>query len=79
MHKEWACEDGWMEASARRRAIILLMVGIWRALNGQHACAVWFIMDNSSSFFCEVVCMYIYQGAVVRWRAFGDAMINGGK
>ena len=33
----------------------------------------------AAAFFCEVVCMYIYQGAVVQWRAFGAAMMNRGR
>ena len=66
---KWACADGWMNGWKRHggaRSRLPSMVGRWRGPNGQHACAVSCIMYNSSSFFCEVVCMYIYQGAVLR-------------
>ena len=47
--------DEWMEMARRRTIPPSLMVGIWCALVGQHACAVWYLMCNASSSFCEVV------------------------
>ena len=36
--------DEWMEMARRRTIPPSLMVGIWCALVGQHACAVWYIL-----------------------------------
>ena len=53
----------------------------WKMARSQWAARVRGVVyyDSSSSFLYEVVRMYIHQKALVRWRAFGDAMMNGGK
>ena len=59
--------DGWMEA-ARRRAIPPAFEG-WEMARSQWAARVRkvvYYVYQQQLLFCEVVCMYIHQGALVQ-------------